>query len=160
MCILCVSATFAFAPTVRVTPRTRWKPPEKESQGNYREWSWNPDELLHCGLNDAWSQMYLSLTVQVFSPWHWLPWKHLLLGFVLRSCDSLHLPTSKFGTSGYESKSCCFFSLFIFLPFLKDEVMSFMPEWKLEVSPYFFYYFSFLSWMQPVLSVSCASFQR
>ena len=76
----------------------------------------------------------LSVTVRVFLPWHWLPWKCVLI-----SCDSLHLPTSKFGTSGYESKkSCCLFSLFIFLLFffLKDAVVSFMPEGKLEVSPF------------------------
>ena len=62
----------------------------------------------------------LSITLQVFVPCHWLPWKRLLMGFVLKSCESLHLPASKFGTSGYESKkSCCFFSLFIFLLFFK-----------------------------------------
>ena len=55
----------------------------------------------------------LSVTVRVFLPWHWLPWKRVLI-----SRDSLHLPTSKFGTSGYESKkSFCLFSLFIFLLF-------------------------------------------
>ena len=63
----------------------------------------------------------LSITLQVFVPCHWLPWKRLLMGFVLKSCESLHLPASKFGTSGYESKkSCCFFSLFIFLLFFKS----------------------------------------
>ena len=60
----------------------------------------------------------MSVTIQAFLPWRLLPWKRLLMGFVLKSCDSLHLPTSKFGTSGYESKkSCCFFSLLIFLLF-------------------------------------------
>lgn len=57
-------------------------------------WGFKPQRCPHQ------ASSYLWVTVQVFLPHYWFPWKFLLMGFSSsKNCDSLYLPSPIFGAA-------------------------------------------------------------